>query len=351
MDRHRKTVVVTDDERTVRMLLGRILEQAGYHVEQAERGEQCLFLALERDVDAFLIDIRMPGLDGIELCRRIRAMERYRLAPIMFITSVENEELLADGFAAGATDLVLKPVNAAVLQARLRAHLERVRYFDEMENARNYLKRYISTRTQRIAEAYSVTGVLPAPQRRRVCVMFSDVRGFTMLSRSMPMEELFDLLSGLLGIQVDIVHLHGGYIDKFGGDGMMAVFDGENMAADACRCALRIMQEVRAWQRPEPGRRLPVGIGLAEGEVMIGNIGSLEHLDYSAIGETVNLAARLCGHARAGRIMVSASVHESAGGQDPSLTFEAGIDVSIKGFDEPVQVFPLSDPGSGDDAG
>jgi class 3 adenylate cyclase len=326
------------------MLLAKVLDGDEFRVELADRGEKCLFLALEKPVDAFLIDIRMPGLDGIELCRRLRAIERYRIAPIMFITSEESEANLSEGFAAGATDLILKPVNPVVLHARLRAHLERVGYFYEVQQARDYLKRYISVRTQMVAEAYSMTGVLPAPEQTEVCVMFSDVRGFTNLSRVIGIGELFGELSRLLGMQVDLVHRHGGYIDKFGGDGIMAIFDGDDMALSACRCAVDILAAARSFGGH--GYRLPVGIGLAMGTVMIGNIGSPEHLDYSAIGENVNLAARLCGHAEAGQILVSESV-QAAAGQDPTVRFAPPISVRIKGFSDPVPVYAMELPGEG----
>ena len=340
----KKTVVVADDDRTVRTVLAKMLDTEEFRVEQADRGERCLFLALEKPVDAFLIDIKMPGLSGIELCRRLRSMERYRIAPIMFITSEETIENLSEGFAAGGTDLILKPVNPVVLHARLNAHLERVRYFNEMERARDYLKRYISSRTQLIVEAYSMTGVVPMPEHAEVCVMFSDVRGFTNLSRVIGIEDLFDNLSRLLGMQVDTVHRHNGYIDKFGGDGIMAIFDREDMVENACRCALEILGAARAMQQGGDGPALPLGIGIAKGEVMIGNIGSPEHLDYSAIGETVNLAARLCGHAKAGQVLVSSSVQATLA-EDSEFSFGRGAAVDIKGFVDPVTVHALRVPG------
>ena len=176
--------------------------------------------------------------------------------------------------------------------------------------------------------------------------MFSDVRGFTNLSRIIGMEDLFENLSRLLGEQVDLVHRHGGYIDKFGGDGIMAIFDGDDMVLSACRCALDIIRRVDTLEKQEQKFRLPVGIGVAAGPVMIGNIGSPEHLDYSAIGENVNLAARLCGHAEAGQILVSESVREPLSGEE-SIRFGRSMQVQIKGFADPVTVYTLRERESG----
>lgn len=333
------TILVADDDLTTRLLLSNLLENDGYRVVLAERGEKCLFLALEKDIDAFLIDIRMPGLSGIEICERIRSIERYKITPIIFITSMEEESSLKEVFTAGATDFINKPVNHTILKARLQAHIQKVRYFKEIEQTRRYLNRYISTKTQRMVEAYSLTGLLPSPERHEVCVMFTDVRGFTELSRKADLEILFDSLSKNLGMQVDEVYAHGGYIDKFGGDGLMAIFDSEDMVEMACRCALKIMEITKRNLESGEKDTFPLGIGIHKGEVLIGNIGSAEHLDYSVIGETVNLASRLCNFAEPMHIDVSADIVTAAKSSD--LHFNEPKFISMKGFNEPVAVYQL----------
>lgn len=339
MQKKTKTILVADDDRTTRILLSKMLENEGYKVVLAERGEKSLFLALEKDIDAFLVDIRMPGLSGIDICERIRSIDRYKIAPIIFITSMEEETNLNDVFNAGATDFINKPVNPVILKARLQAHLQKVRYFKEIEQTRRYLNRYISTKTQRMVEAYSLTGLLPSPERHEVCVMFTDVRGFTTMSRKVDLEVLFEGLSKNLGLQVDEVYGHGGYIDKFGGDGLMAIFDNDDMVERACRCALNIMDITRRNQEARQKDAFPLGIGIHKGEVLIGNIGSAEHLDYSVIGETVNLASRLCSFAEPMHIDVSAEIVTDAKSSD--LHFNEPKFINMKGFSEPVAVYQL----------
>lgn len=339
MNTKKQTILVADDDRTTRMLLSRILEKVGYRVEQADRGEKCLFLALERKIDGFLIDIRMPGLGGIDLCRRLRDISRYKMTPIIFITSLDEDSSLNDVFVAGATDFISKPVNPVVLKARLMGHLQRVEFYFEIEQVRRYLNRYISSKTQRMVEAYSLTGLLPTPERHHVCVMFTDIRGFTALSRESDLEDLFARVSSHLGRQVDMVYRYGGYIDKFGGDGLMAIFDGDDMTVRACRCALEIMGTIQ--KKDDKGQQsLPLGIGIHTGPVLIGNIGSEEHLDYSALGETVNLAARLCNNAESMNVDVSEAVVIAAKG-DNDLHFTEPRAVVIRGFDEPVSVYKI----------
>ena len=340
MHTNTKTVLVADDDRTTRSLLTNVLEHNGYRVVQAERGEKSLFLALEKEIDAFLIDIQMPGLNGIDICRRIRSKDRYKITPIIFITSIEEDETLKAVFDAGATDIIYKPVSPVILNTRLRAHLEKVSYYNEIEQTRKYLNRYISIKTQRMVEAYSITGLLPQPERHEVCVMFTDVRGFTSLSQKIDLEVLFDGLSKNLGMQADEVYGHGGYIDKFGGDGLMAIFENDNMVEMACRCALKIMSITKRNQDAGEKSAFPLGIGIHKGEVLIGNIGSAEHLDYSVIGESVNLASRLCNFAEPMCIDVSAEIVTAARSSDFHFTEPKFI--PMKGFHDPVAVYQLN---------
>jgi adenylate cyclase len=337
-----KRILIAEDDGTTRTVLTRMLENAGYQVVSSERGEKCLFLALERDFDAFLIDINMPGINGIDLCRRLRNMPRFKVVPIIIVTSLNDASSLNEVFLAGATDFIVKPVNPIVLSARLRAHIERVEYFNEVESIRNYLSRYISTRTQRMAEAYALTGLLPMPEQHDVCVMFTDIRGYTNLSHNMDLEVLFTQVSEHLGKQVELVHKSGGYIDKFGGDGLMAIFEHDAAAIRACHCALAIMKMCRQQTSDTKNISLPIGIGLHYGPVLIGNIGSEEHLDYSALGETVNLSSRLCSHAESMTIDVSEALMLEVK-TDDRLQFTVPEAVNVKGFDEPIRFCKLKE--------
>lgn len=333
-----KTILVADDDRTARTVLARILESDGFKVVQAERGEKCLFLSMEKAIDGFLVDLNMPGLDGVELCRRIRSLERHKLTPIICVTGYDDDTAVSRAFAAGADDFIAKPVNPTTLRARLSGHLQKMDYMKEMERVRKNLNRYISRRTQTMVEAYSITGILPMPEQHDVCVVFSDVRGFTQLSQELEPTTLFNVLSRHLGMQVDCVYRYGGYIDKFAGDGIMAVFDSERRVAEACRCALEIIDTTQSESLGRIERKLELGIGIHAGSALVGNIGSDKHLDYSVIGETVNLAARLCGCAEPMSIVVSRDIVDRAH-TEPDLAFTAPCEVKVRGVRDPVTVY------------
>ena len=322
----KQTVLLADDDQTTRMVLSAILESQGYLVDTAERGEKCLFLALENTYDAILVDINMPGIGGIDLCKRLRELSRYKMVPIIFITSMDEESSLTEAFSVDASDFI----------TRLKNHLDKKQYYDELERVRHYLNRYISLRTQRMVEAYSLTGLLPTPELHQVCVMFTDIRGSTELSRTIDLDVLFARISQTLGRQVDMVSKFNGYIDKFGGDGLMAIFDGEESAVNASRCAQMILKtEIKESDEP-----LPIGIGLHYGPVLMGNIGSDEHLDYSALGETVNLASRICEHAKSMHIDMSQQVVEKLKAI-PDFSFGEIDAVMFRGFNEATLVHTL----------
>ena len=335
-----KTVLLAERDEATGAILQSTIEEQGFKALLADSVERCIFLALQKNFDAFVLDLELPGGDPVGLCTRLRGIGRYRHTPIIFTTNSSESPALLGALEAGADDYLDRPINPVVASARLRGHLHRMTYLREMEGIRANLNRYISTRTQQVVEDYVVAGKLLEPEERLVCVLFSDVRGFTALSREMSPSALFRMLSRHLAMQVDCVYRRGGYVDKFGGDGIMAIFDGKDGVIDACHCALEIMDTTRHTRGRDGPATLPLGIGLNSGPVLIGNIGSEEHLDYSAIGETVNLAARLCGSAQPMSIVVSETVVAVARG-DSRLNFLDHQTVTVRGIREPVSICSL----------
>jgi class 3 adenylate cyclase len=334
-----KRVLVVDDTSVARLLTDDILTAVGIDVFEAENGAQALELAREQPIDAFLLDIKLPDMNGIELCRTLRSMEPYRSSPIIFVTAMDQREVLQWAIEAGADDFIQKPLHAMVLRRRLANLLQKSHSIRQAELMSQSLRRYVSPRTEQMARAYATTGKAPAPTRQEVCVLFTDARGFTEMSQDLEPEAVFEILSGHLAAQVDLVYRHGGYIDKYSGDGIMAVFDGEHMARECCLCALEILEYTKAHSDSQGPQAIRLGIGINKGQVTIGNLGSGEHLDYTVVGKAVNLAARLCGLASQS-IVVSQSVHEAAGGT-AAVAFHAERAVVVRGFREPVTVYDL----------
>lgn len=338
----KRKILVVDDEEAVRHWVAEFLRSEGYDVLEADGAEAAIAAMPGHRLDGFLLDIDMPGASGTALCRRIRGIQEYETAPIMFVTgSTANQE---EAFAAGCDDLIDKPFDPLVLRARLHGHLARAETARMLDGTRRMLDRYVSRRTREVAELEARTGTLSRPERRDVVILFTDIRGFTALSEDIEPGELFSLVSAQLEAQVRLVHEYGGYVDKFGGDGIMAIFEGGGKAAQSCRCALHIMESARRTAVGDQRIR-QLGIGIHSGPVVIGNIGSSEHLDYSAIGNAVNLAARLCGQATAMSIVVSKAIRDAAM-DDSRLRFDAERQAAIRGLKDPVTVYTL---GAADD--
>lgn len=186
------------------------------------------------------------------------------------------------------------------------------------------------------ADAYQVG------ERARMTILFSDIRGFTAFSEKVEPEEVVDMLNTYLGAQADVVDAHGGDIDKFVGDELMANFRGENMEAHAVRCSLAMVAAVRAVNEalPPGSTRLEIGIGLNVGEVIVGAMGARNRMDFTVIGDAVNLGARLCSAARPGQVIISAAVREASGDLD-GVEYIPLEPLSVKGKREPITVFEV----------
>lgn len=335
-----KTVLVVDDTAMPRMLAADILGSSGVRMLEAESGEQAIRVASDHLVDAFLLDIMLPDMNGIELCRVLRSMDRYKSSPIVFVTALDQREILQWALEAGCDDFIQKPIHAMVLRNRLGNLLQKAAYLKQVEQLSLTLQRYVSPRTEAIARAYATTGLLPSPRQQEVCILFTDARGFTEMSQDMEPESLFEMLSEHLAAQVDLVYNRGGYIDKFAGDGIMAVFDGENMTQQCCQCALDILEMSQGSAAQRGSRVIRLGMGMHKGLVVVGNLGSREHLDYTLIGKTVNMAARLCGIANLS-IVVSQAVCDAAANVS-GVEFQSKRLVEIRGVREPVFVYDLA---------
>jgi adenylate cyclase len=336
-----RTILIVDDDASVREVLQSFLKPEGYDVIQAEGAEQAIALAGTFQVDAFLVDIEMPRMTGLDLCRAVRSIDRYGKTPIVFLTGQNDDTVLHEAFTAGGNDFINKPCTAVALRARLKIHLQRADDLQQLERMRRVLKQYLSKRTLEVVEDASSAGILPPPEEKDLAICFTDMRGFTAFAEATESTRLFSLISAVLAEQVNLIHEYGGYVDKFGGDGVMAIFDGPDMVLQSCLCALSIVDIARD-QHPrglEEIRRF--GIGIHTGRAIIGNIGSPEHLDYSAIGTTVNVAARLCGQAEATSIAVSQAVRDAVG-RDKRLKLNSERQVPIRGIKGPVTVYTLT---------
>jgi adenylate cyclase len=175
-------------------------------------------------------------------------------------------------------------------------------------------------------------------EEKYVTALFSDVRGFTSLSEKMKPEEVVGLLNIYLNLQAKVIHQWGGVVDKFVGDEVMAIFEGKGEEIRAARAAVEIQRYCTALNEARSAtgaKQIQIGIGLNNGDVIMGNMGSEDHMDYTVIGDTINVAARLCGIARPGQIVVSKTIADEIGSLSVLKKLEP---VMLKGKDKPTEV-------------
>ena len=296
-------VAIVDDDPLNRRLLAKYLEDDGHAIAQFDNGFSAL-AAFETDrPDLVLLDIEMPGLDGIEVLERLKDDPDLRQTPVIMISSVEDTDSIVRCLEAGAEDFLPKPFDPVILRARIRSGLNRKRLGElEQERVRDVFTRFLPEPIA--AEMLSRSNGTPSIGAVRVwaSVMFVDLREFTTFAESSPVEQVIAVLGRYLGTMGDAVLDHGGTLVDFLGDGLMAVFGAPIESVDHADRALAAARDMAAdrlfdfngWLRAEGiGEGFRMGIGLNSGRVMSGTLGSERRIDYTVIGDTVNTASRI----------------------------------------------------------
>ncbi len=333
-------IVLADDNDAFREVTAQLLERVGYDVTTAADGRAALAAVKEHEPDLVLLDIMMPKLDGIDTLREIR--EQQPLIGIVMVTAFGSEEIAVKALTAGADDYLIKPLDYREAFIRVervleRCHLrrERERLQRELAEAHDELQeRYdeLETSYGRIRELEEQTRVLferyLPPQvaqyliddpsranlggeRREVTILFADLRGFTALAEKMPPERLIEVVNGYLSIATESIFANGGVLDKFMGDAVMALYnsplDQPDHALRAVKTAFAVRESLMD-QDQEPA--LHFGFGINTGEAVVGNVGSQALMNYTAIGDAVNVAFRLQEQAKEQQILLSRATYD-----------------------------------------
>lgn len=310
--RAKPLILAVDDEPANRALLRKLLARHGYEVTEAWDGPGALAAALEQRPDVLLLDVMMPGFDGLEVCRRLRTQPEMASLPILLLTALNRPDEKAAGLESGANDFLTKPFEEIELIARVRSLLRTKMLADTL---RDLLGRYVSdTVASRILA--DPAAVHLGGDRRRLTTVFVDLRGYSALLEEHPPEQVIDVLNRYLGLVSDLVLAREGTVDDLLGDGILAFF-GAPVAHDddpqrAVEAAVALQAELGQLTIPGlPGLRLQSGIGITTGEVIVGNIGSERRMKYTAIGDSVNVAARLQSAAGPGQILVDEETYRA----------------------------------------
>ena len=361
------TILAVDDLPQNLRLLDAILSPRGYRVLTAASGEEALAVLPTSGADLVLLDILMPGIEGYEVCRRIRRTPGLEFLPVVMITASGDQEKVR-AIEAGADDFVSKPLNQGELLARV-ASLARVkRYQDTIERqsaelaqwnseleARvdaqvaelqrvNRLRRFLSPQLVDLVIESGDEGFLSS-HRREIVVVFCDLRGFTPFAESSEPEEVMHVLAEYHRALGELIYRFEGTLERFTGDGLMVFFNDPIPVDDAAERAVamavamrdRVTDLAAGWHRR--GHDLGFGIGIAQGFATLGRIGFEGRFDYAAIGSVTNLAARLCGAAESWQVLVAQRVFSATEGL---AVGESVGELDLRGFSRPVRVFDVT---------
>jgi class 3 adenylate cyclase len=359
---HSASVLVVDDTEMNRDMLCALLEADGHKAAVAENGRIALEFIKAKPFDLVLLDVMMPEMNGYQVLEYLKADSKLRDLPVIVLSALDEIGSVVRCIELGAEDYLPKPFDPVLLRARIGACLEKKYLRDQEIRLRSELEEWNKLLEQRVQEQVAqlerlgrlkrffspqlaeliVTGGAEDPlktHRRDVTVVFLDLRGFTAFAETAEPEEVMGVLRDYHAEMGQLILEHEGTLERFTGDGMMIFFNDPvpvpNPAERAIRMALAMRERVKdltaKWRKL--GYELDFGVGIAQGYATIGAIGFEGRWDYGAIGTVTNLAARLCGEAKPGQILVSQRL---LGGIDELVEAEPAGELSLKGFHRPI---------------
>jgi class 3 adenylate cyclase len=349
----RRILVVDDTPQNVKLLVD-LLSVRDYDVTTATSGPEALASIRREPPDLVLLDVMMPGMSGYEVCQTLRDQPETALLPIVLVTALDPDQERLKGIEAGADDFLSKPFNTAELLARVRSLLRIRELHEQLAEWNRTLERRVEeqveklTRLERLRKFFAPQVAdlianggehLLAPHRRRITVVFLDLRGFTSFAERAEPEEMMDVLREYYAAMGDLVTLHDGTLERFTGDGLMVLFNDPVEVPDPELRAVRMALGMRTkfaghrerWLRR--GHDLGLGIGIEVGYATLGVIGYEGRFDYSASGTVCNQAARLCSAAADGQVLVSERLLAEV---EDAVESEAIGEIELKGIGRPV---------------
>ena len=327
-------LLVVDDVMENIQVAGAILKEKGYQLNIARNGKQALQVVEKTTPDLILLDIVMPEMDGFECCAQLKASAATRDIPVIFLTANTDSKDLVKGFELGAVDYVYKPFNAPELLSRIHTHLALRQAHLDLADITQKASRYISPHVfQAIFKGEKDT--LLTTTQKPLTVFFSDIAGFTKRTETLGDNDLTQWLNGYCDKMASLVHKHGGTLDKFIGDAVMVFFGDpqtRGLKEDAVACvgmAVEMMQEVATMD-------IQIRAGINSGPAHVGNFGTQQQMNYTIIGNAVNLASRLEHGSEPGRILISQATYELV---KDDFWCDLRGPIKVKGIEHEIQTY------------
>lgn len=306
MTENDKCILIIDDDDDQLNLLAQYMTKMGHGSMTASTGTQGLQMAKEKMPDLILLDLLLPDIAGLVVLNKLKENETTRDIPVLIVTSMTEDEIAVAAMASGASDVILKPIRFAQLISRISKAFEITKYqlqLGQMNRKLEAEKKNLSRYFPDDVVSKILDGEIQSSlggQTLEASIMFMDLRNSTGLAESLPAEKLVEMLNLFFADIFDIVFGIRGSVNKMLGDGMMATFgcpiNTGNDTNNCAKAALKILEHLSLFNdyKPEYMKEdLNLGIGIATGTVFAGNIGSYRLMEYTVMGNPVNLAARL----------------------------------------------------------
>ena len=367
-------ILIVDDNPTNLDIFETRLATHGYDVITARDGEEGLAVAKERQPDLILLDIMMPKMDGIEVCRRLKDDPSLPFMPIILVTAKAEAKDVVAGLEAGGDEYLTKPVDHSALVARVKSMLrikalhdttqeqagrletqaaqlaewnqtlekQVAEQLEELDRV-GQLKRFFSPQLAELIVSSGLESIVKS-HRREITVVFCDLRNFTAFSETAEHEDVMRVLREYHEAIGPLIFRFEATLEHFAGDGVMAFFNDPvpcpDPAARAVRMAVAMRQEMdellEVWRKR--GYDLGLGIGIAMGYATLGQIGFEGLFHYGAIGSVLNLASRLCDSAESGQIFITKRIYAEV---EDLVEVEVIGELDLKGFHRPVPALNL----------
>jgi len=343
-------ILVVDDEVDLEMLIKQKFRQKirehQYEFVFAANGNDALEkLQQHPDVDVILCDINMPEMDGLTLLNKLK-----ELSPIIktvIVSAYGDMDNIRTAMNRGAFDFITKPVNFEDLELTVQKTIQYVWQLRETMKAikeNNILRMYVDEAVLNFMGSREFETSLMLNETVEASVAFIDICSFTTISENESPDTVVNLLNNFFDVMVKEIIAQGGYIDKFIGDAIMAVFRGDyhlDRAIDACLAVRKQIQNIPG-QAVKVSFTPQVSIGINSGEMVSGNIGSanLRRLDYTVIGDTVNIAQRLQTAAEESQIIINEASYEKV---KESFNCRKVGEVSLKNKPNPMMIYEVLD--------
>ena len=334
-------VLIVVDNRMNRMKLSRSLVQQGHATAEAVNGREALELLRAETFDLVLLDILMPEVDGFQVLREMKDDRVLRDLPVIVISAMDEMDSVVRCIEMGAEEHLPKDFNPVLLNARIGASLEKKRLRDEVIEQLKFIREIFGKYVpESVAKQIVASKGMLEPKQLKATILFTDIENFTTTAESIPPKQVVQMLSEYFPAVIEPITRHGGVVNQFQGDAMLVTFNVPIEDPQHAEKAVKVASEIQEVLKGQTfaGVELRTRIGINTGDVIAGNVGAGDRINYTVYGDAVNVAARIeqLNKEFGTLVLISESTVDLL--RDKNVVESMG-DVSIRGKTKTMRVF------------